>query len=107
MYQTAADTGVSILCQKSNVAQQYRCLISINQNSAYRASIQKNDSIICSRKGPFTNKKLHPDKGTLLVVIPTRYFQFLDTRARVNFQQERLVVGCHLVEREINLFVLH
>src|ERR1051326_131916 len=86
LYQTTSDTGVSILSQECNVSQHYRRLASINEYSANRASVQKNDSIIDSRIGSFTSIKLHFDERSLLIVRPTCCCQFIHTRTRVNFQ---------------------
>ena len=102
--QTTPDTGVSILRQKRNVSQQYLCIIPVNQHSPNRAPVQKNDSIIYSRISSFTCNKLHPNKGSLLIVIPTDSCQFIDTRADVNLQQKGLVVGRRRAQIEFHLY---
>ena len=104
-YQTTADTGVSILRQNSNVSQHYRRLTSINEYSANRPSVQKNDAIVYSRIGSFTSHKLHFDKGSLLLVSPTCSCQLVNSRAGINLKEKRLVLGRRLTQHKIEWFV--
>lgn len=82
--QTGADAGVPILRQKRNVSEQYRCLTAIDHDSSNRASMPENNSIVNARVAPFASKKLHPDEGLLLIVVPTQTFQLFETSAGVN-----------------------
>lgn len=104
--QTAPDAGVAILRQESNIPEHHRRLSSIDQHSPNRAAVQKNDLIVYSRLGSFTSKKLHPDKGLLLIVVPPESFQLFKPGARVNFQQKSLVFRRCIAQREILVFVL-
>jgi|GEM_PF-6047043 len=96
--QTTSDASVAILRQKSDVSEYDGRLSSVDQHSANSASVQKNDFVVYSRQGSFTSKKLHSDKGLLLIVVPPECFQLFKTGAGVNFQQKSVVFGRRIAQ---------